>query len=218
MAFSSKIHAIPDLPPTWFVAVYGSNQRQHRPLIEAALAPFLNKMAVFLGDFNAITQWTDVKGVSVNDARSLLWPWLAYLEVEGKLVDLLRQGTQWSPPMTRVRGYRGSSYLDRIYVTNTLFPLLQPVKPRCFSLLVNDQPLGDHDVVSLDIMPWSFQSKSHPTCAGWTPKHVKLFHRHLETLLPGASVENADLWPPERQLSTISALVENMLEAMRGVH
>ena len=66
-------------------------------MIEAALSPFLQKMAIFMGDFNAITQWTDVEGVSVNYAQSLFWPWLAHLEVEGQLFDLIRQGMNGNP-------------------------------------------------------------------------------------------------------------------------
>ena len=169
--------AMPGL--TSVVCFYGSNIRSERLSFLPSLQPLLSKPCLIMGDFNAITLDSDT---TISHMTSLKWSWLQELESSQKLIDLNRIAHKGRPPHTRVRGYGGSSsYLDRIYASRTLCPFLEVRKGSTFSVPKSGSPLtdsgmwSDHDLVYVELQPWSIQTDPTPTCAGWTKKHVHRF-------------------------------------------
>lgn len=217
IAFKTRIFPSADIPPVTFLAVYGSIRKQDRFQIERALAPFLKEHAAILGDLNAISFLSDAHGLSANYASTLLWPWLAHAEERGTLVDCVRHLANGSPPKTRVRGYQGCSYLDRILLSQSLFSTTTPSHFSVQPLLLNGQPAGDHDMVMVDLLPWGWEVKRPSLCQGWNSKHIRAFQARLlsdEWLREVAF----DSLHPAGQIQACSLLQERMLSAMSAVN
>ena len=192
LAFRTKIHPDPNIPPVCFVAIYGSSIAQDRTQLQRALTPFLHEFAVFLGDFNAITQFDDAADVTLSYAHKLVWPWLKGLESTGALTDLMRFAHQETPPKTRCRGHAGQTRLDHIFVTKALFPLLSPTHPTTTPLSHNASPLSDHDLISIGIHPWTSSTAPPLRCQGWGAKQIRKFQSLCAAFEPTLQIEAMD--------------------------
>ena len=175
IAFKTHIFPSGDIPPVSFLAVYGSIRKQDRFQLERTLAPYLKENAIILGDLNAISFLSDAQGLSANYASSLVWPWLSQAEERGTLVDCVRHLTNGCPPKTRVRGYQGSSYLDRVLLTQTLFHTSTPSGFSVQPLLLHGKPAGDHDMVLVHLLPWGWDVQRPSLCQGWNGKHIRKY-------------------------------------------
>ena len=107
-----------ELAPVLVLAVYGSNVAKERGPIQYAIEPWLQHNALLLGDWNGTTHQSDFTTIHPNR-----WAWLKGLEDSRRVVDLSRALSP-TPPHTRVRRYQGSSYIDRVYSTRSLYPFL----------------------------------------------------------------------------------------------
>ena len=217
IAFKTRIFPSNEIPPVSFVAVYGSIRKHDRFQIERALAPFLKENAVILGDLNAISFLSDAHGLSANYASSLVWPWLAQAEERGTLVDSVRHLSHGCPPKTRVRGYQGSSYLDRVLLTQSLFHTTTPSTFSVQPLLINNRPAGDHDIVLVNLLPWGWDVQRPSLCQGWNAKHIRKYQVHLmsDPLLHRIPFDSLD---PPGQIRACALLNDRMLFAMGQVN
>ena len=217
IAFRTHIFPSNDIPPVCFVAIYGSIRKHDRFQLERVLAPFLKENAILLGDLNAISFLSDAQGLSAPYTASLVWPWLTHAEERGLLVDCVRHMSNGSPPKTRVRGYPGSSYLDRILLTQSLFQTATPSTFSVSPLLLNGQPAGDHDLVLVHLLPWGWEAQRPTLCQGWNKKHIRKYQAYL-TSDPSLTATPFDSLTPSEQIQACSLLNDRMLHAMGRVN
>ena len=218
IAFSAKLHPDPAIPPVSFVAVYGSSIPHDRPGIQQSLTPFLQGMSIIFGDLNAITRMEDADGISLSYAQRLMWPWLCNLESKGDVVDLMRFTYHDIPPKTRCRGHAGKTRLDHIFVSKALFSLLSPFQPNTSPLLHESHPLSDHDLVALDILPWSDAPMPPRRCQGWGKKQVRKFKTLSASFHPHLEETDMDGMQPSDQVGLALALQEHLLRCMDEVN
>ena len=218
ISFDAKIHSDPEIPPVSFVAIYGSCIKSDRVQIQNALTPLLDRPTLMFGDMNAISRLEDVCDVSMAYAQKLVWPWMRDLEQSGGIIDLMRVAYQDIPPKTRYRGHPGRSRLDHILVTKSLLPLLTPHSPSTSPLTLDQQPLSDHDMVSVSIAPWTQSHVVPQRCQGWGRKHVKQFQALCAEFHPNLPPESMDSMPCSEQTSLMVDLQQHMLRCMEVVN
>ena len=217
IVFRTHIFPSNHIPPVSFVAVYGSSRHQDRFILERALAPFLQENAVICGDLNAISFLSDASGLSAQYANSLVWPWLARAEETERLVDCVRHLTNGNPPKTRVRGYSGASYLDRIMLSRSLFNTATPSAYSVAPLLIDGVPHGDHDLVLVHLLPWGWEVQRPRLCQGWGKHHIRRYQKALESNPHLTSIKFDELGPPE-QIQACVLLGQTMLDTMQQVN
>ena len=77
-------------------------------------------------------------------------------------------------PMTRVRHYAVSSYIDRMYVTRNLFGIFQP-RDVCRSDVKSKGKFGSsHNFRAVFFHDWAIPQNRTNRCYGWGGKQIKL--------------------------------------------
>ena len=144
------------------------------------LSPLLSSPCIMVGDWNATTALIDA---TTSNRAELIWDWLKEQEQQRTLIDVLL--TVGNVQHTRVRGYSGTTRLDRIYATPTAMLLIDP-KWGTFSSItgIDRQPLSDHDPVAIRLLPWTPQEQQQQGCHGWNKRAIRTFRKHLEQLFP----------------------------------
>jgi hypothetical protein len=169
-----------------------------------------------MGDWNAVTELAHTTTIG---AKALVWSWLQKAEREGLLVDLGRAGLGGEVPMTRCRGHPGTSYLDRIYATKSVFPCLSVHPGKVGSVPGTDgqEHFSDHNFIHVAVAPWVSKEPQHPhPCASWSRKHVKMYRQLLTDFMAGQV--QAHLLGDEELVEQCLALREKMIWAMERVN
>jgi hypothetical protein len=198
-----KVMAVPirlrgHLPPTWVVSVYGTCLRRERHTLAWALDHLPKGPAIWMGDFNAITEWDDAHGMEARTADNLMWPWLRGKLSTNTLTDVaeLMDNRQ----MTRVRGHSGTSRLDRILMSPELVRFLPPTSFQVIPLMDSTgMALSDHDGV---VCALGAERSTPPTtlhCTAWSRSQTRLYKQRVK----------ANFRPPET--NTPTALLSNYL-------
>ena len=129
---SFKMFARPDLKMmTTVLGVFVA--RKMRQEIAEVLDPLIQEGCIVSSVFNPTTCSHD----NVNDldeptaGHDNVWPRLRNLEGNGNIIEVFKEAwmksqMQDTVSMTRVRHYAGSSYIDRMYVTQKRFCIFQP--------------------------------------------------------------------------------------------
>ena len=97
------------------------------------------------------------------------------MEDRRKLVDCIKVGYQGKPPHTRVMGYKGtSSYLDKWYVSETLWPLISISKAFVADFFeANGTHFSDHQRVGLGLGKATLCEVDKPKgYHGWSTKQI----------------------------------------------
>ena len=119
---SCKLRLHHEWPLITVAVCYSSDIKEECNEIESVLSKLSEQPLLVGGDLNGIT---NVRESTCRSRNVLYWEWLRYMEDRGKLVDCIKVGYKGEPLFTRVRGYKGtSSYLDKWYVSETLWSLI----------------------------------------------------------------------------------------------
>ena len=125
------------------------------------------------GDFSGIT---NVRESTCSSSNVLYWERLRDMVDRGKLVDCIKVGYKGKPPYTRARGYKGrSSYLDKWYLSETLWPLISISKAFVADFFkANGTHFSDHKRVGLGLGKVILGEVDKPKgCHGWSTKQIK---------------------------------------------
>ena len=153
-----------------------------RQEIAEVLDLLIQEGCIVCGDFNSTTCSHD----NLNDldeptaGHDNVWRWLQNLEGNGKIIEVFKEAwmklqMQDTVPMTRVRHYAGSSYIDEMYVTRNRFCIFQP-RDVCRSDVKLKGKFGSsHNFHALSFLDRAIPQKPTNRCYGWGEKQIKLF-------------------------------------------
>ena len=168
---SLPLRSDPSMPRVTIASYYGLHTARERLQCEPHLDRLLDKCAVILGDFNAVTHTTHTTAIRPN-----MWPWLVAKEKSGRLADLVLPHHS-EVPYTHVRRYAGTkSYLDKAYGTRLFTSMFSPSGARVLDFSAV-RGIQDHDPVLVHTTTWACPHVPEPRCAMWNRRDVDRYKK-----------------------------------------